>query len=53
MSKIVYPPYEKGTNYFKLVCDFENKFLKHEYTTYTPEEVWSHRGHSIDANIFY
>lgn len=53
MAKLVYPPYEKGVNYFKLVCDFENKFLKHEYTTHSPEEVWGHRGKPIDDIFFY
>jgi len=53
MSKIIFPPYEAGINYFKLVCDYENKYNSHEYDRYPPEIVWASSGKPIDDKFFH
>lgn len=55
MSKIIYPPYESGTNYFQLFCDYENKYSAHEYIGFknSIEEIWAHREKPVDDMFFY
>lgn len=53
MSKVNYPPFEPGANYFKLLCDYENKYNSHEYEHNPPEVVWGVHGYPCDHLMFY
>lgn len=53
MSKIIFPEYEKGVNYFQLFIDYENKYNITDYERGDPGQVWGHAKERSNDDMFY